>query len=262
MTARKKQTAPTRKKKVAKGKGASRPTKKAPELPAAIPLPTSTTDPGYQAWLESVESFGGVSPEEVVKERKGGPVMDMTRSPNPPRVIPRVPFETENGVTEYWLENVDGEGIAATTREGLEDRRGGLLQGIAHERERLQPTVTHLQELLDPGHTKRIAPQVTPLPQPDSLQAISNENQGRGGSGEDGEESTIPTERRTRPLGVAEAAKLMGYLGSPKQVTKALRSAMTAGAIKFIMLTRKSYIFDRFDFVSESQKHLGPVRPV
>jgi hypothetical protein len=91
----------------------------------------------------------------------------------------------------------------------------------------------------------------------DRPEGVSSEQ----GDAEDAEESTIPPERRTRPLGVAEAAKLMGYQGSAKARTDRLRGAMKAGAIRSICINRQSYVFDRNDFPKESQPKLTPSHP-
>jgi hypothetical protein len=78
-------------------------------------------------------------------------------------------------------------------------------------------------------------------------------------SGKEGDPTTIPPDRRTRPLGIAEAARLMGYKG--KKCGDALRRAMTAGAVRFMRLTRQSYVFDRADFPFASQAKLTPTHP-
>jgi hypothetical protein len=68
----------------------------------------------------------------------------------------------------------------------------------------------------------------------------------------------IPPARRTRPLSISEAARLMGYRGNKKQAAKQLKSAMNAGAIAFERLSRQRYVFDRLDFPEESWPRLTP----
>jgi hypothetical protein len=68
----------------------------------------------------------------------------------------------------------------------------------------------------------------------------------------------IPLDRRTRPLGLAEAARLMGY-EKGRKAGAVLRRAMDAGAVAYEQLTRQSFIFDRNDFPPEAQRQLGPM---
>jgi hypothetical protein len=75
------------------------------------------------------------------------------------------------------------------------------------------------------------------------------------------EDTTIPSEQRTRPLGIAEAARLMGYKGARKKAGQSLRLAMDVGAVKYVKLTRQNYIFDRRDFPAEAHPKLAPTGP-
>src|SRR5262249_8725472 len=65
--------------------------------------------------------------------------------------------------------------------------------------------------------------------------------------GDEDEETEIPSERRTRPLTLAEAARLMGYRGDTKAKQRQLRTAMDAGSVRYKRLTRQRYVFDRND---------------
>jgi hypothetical protein len=75
------------------------------------------------------------------------------------------------------------------------------------------------------------------------------------------EQRPIPGPQRTRPLAMAEAARLMGYSGNSKQRVKQLRQAMNAGLVRFEKLTRQAYVFDRRRFPAESRAKLTPTRP-
>jgi len=77
----------------------------------------------------------------------------------------------------------------------------------------------------------------------------------------DDEGSAIPPEQRTRPLGIAEAARLMGHKGARKKAGESLRRAMDGGAVKFVRLTRQSYIFDRREFPAKAHPKLDPTGP-
>jgi hypothetical protein len=71
----------------------------------------------------------------------------------------------------------------------------------------------------------------------------------------------IPPARRTRPLSISEAARLMGYRGNKKQAGKKLKRAMKAGAVASEMLSRQQFIFDRSDFPEEAQPRVAPTGP-
>jgi hypothetical protein len=61
----------------------------------------------------------------------------------------------------------------------------------------------------------------------------------------------IPPQFRTRPLGVEEAAVLMGY--KSRRPARSLRSAMKRGKFPFEELTRQSYVFDVRKFPPTAQ---------
>jgi hypothetical protein len=79
----------------------------------------------------------------------------------------------------------------------------------------------------------------------------------------------IPPERRTRPLTMSEAARLMGYtenragarLRTTKQAVKCLRAAINYGAIACEKLNRQQYIFDINDFPEAVHAQLTPTGP-
>jgi hypothetical protein len=77
----------------------------------------------------------------------------------------------------------------------------------------------------------------------------------------DDEGSAIPPEHRTRPLGIAEAARLMGHTGRGRKAGELLRRAMDGGAVKYVKFTRQSYIFDRRDFPAKAHPKLDPTGP-
>jgi hypothetical protein len=64
----------------------------------------------------------------------------------------------------------------------------------------------------------------------------------------------IPPERLTRPMGVAEAAKLMEYKGKPRAAGRRLARAMQAGSVRFVRINRQTYKFDIEDFPAESRE--------
>jgi hypothetical protein len=68
--------------------------------------------------------------------------------------------------------------------------------------------------------------------------------------------NTIPPERRTIPLTLKEAARLMGYEG--EKAAEQLRAAMKAMAVGYKRLTRQRYVFDRAEFPAESQSQIIP----
>jgi hypothetical protein len=76
----------------------------------------------------------------------------------------------------------------------------------------------------------------------------------------------IPPEKRTRPLGMQEAAQLMGYTRLPnegrrpiKKAVAMLRAAMNDCCVDYEKRTRKQYIFNRDDFPKEAQDRIRPV---
>jgi hypothetical protein len=71
----------------------------------------------------------------------------------------------------------------------------------------------------------------------------------------------IPSSQRTRPMTLAEAARLMGYKGDRQSVTRQLKAAINAGAVRGEKRNRQSYIFDRNDFPEESQQKTLPSQP-
>jgi hypothetical protein len=73
------------------------------------------------------------------------------------------------------------------------------------------------------------------------------------------DDTTIPAERRTRPLGIAEAARLMGF--KSKKAGEVLRRSMDDGAVKYKRLTRQSYVFDRDAFPAAAHPKLTPTDP-
>jgi hypothetical protein len=93
-----------------------------------------------------------------------------------------------------------------------------------------------------------------------SIAAIESILRGQDATDLDDEDTSIPPERRTRPLGIAEAARLMGYGGGRKAGEK-LRKAMGHGAVQFKKLTRQSYVFDLNDFPQASHAKVTPTHP-
>ena len=76
---------------------------------------------------------------------------------------------------------------------------------------------------------------------------------------------SIPPAKRTRPMSLKEAARLMGYTLDgrgravpSKKAAESLRKAMDAGAIAFEELTRKRFVFSRDDFPKESWSKILP----
>jgi hypothetical protein len=68
----------------------------------------------------------------------------------------------------------------------------------------------------------------------------------------------IPMGKRTRPMSLGEAAKLMGYRGTSKTAGKKLKAAMDVGSVPFEKKTRQQFIFSRDDFPSENQNRIKP----
>ncbi len=68
----------------------------------------------------------------------------------------------------------------------------------------------------------------------------------------------IPLPCRSRPLGMAEAAKLMGYRGTKKAAAKRLKSAIDSGAIRCIRINRQTYVFDTKSFPPEALPRVRP----
>jgi hypothetical protein len=90
---------------------------------------------------------------------------------------------------------------------------------------------------------------------------IKNQEMAKGSK--EKESPTIPSEYRTRPMTMIEAAGLMGYCRTrgPKEAVKALRAAINGGEIHCERLTRQQHIFDRREFPDESQAKLTPTDP-
>jgi hypothetical protein len=78
------------------------------------------------------------------------------------------------------------------------------------------------------------------------------------------ESPAIPPEHRTRPMSMAEAAKLMGYTATKdgqkirriKKAVDILRSSIKDGTVAHEALNRKQHIFDRRQFPKEAQGQL------
>lgn len=68
----------------------------------------------------------------------------------------------------------------------------------------------------------------------------------------------IPSQRRTRPLALSEAARLLWTSGTIKKRAERLRGLIVGGNIAFERLNRQSYVFDRGDFQSEVHNQLLP----
>jgi hypothetical protein len=68
------------------------------------------------------------------------------------RAVPLVQVDKrEDGTPEMrYLDTVDGVGISARTREGIEDCRKGVLLGQAHAQEQMRTAVGPIMELLGP----------------------------------------------------------------------------------------------------------------
>jgi hypothetical protein len=87
---------------------------------------------------------------------------------------------------------------------------------------------------------------------------------GKGIKGGQQPRKKIPAKYRTRPLGMAAAAALMGYtskadgtsIRSLKDAVKMLRAAIEDGFIAHEALNRKQHVFDRRDFPAEAQAKL------
>jgi hypothetical protein len=109
------------------------------------------TDPGYQAWFDSVTSFGNVPPEEIVRrsfaprpevakeevrELCGVRVIALIAAPCTEDDPSNAAILAKDG--QLFLETVEGVHIGAPSREALEERREGVLLGKAHEREELR----------------------------------------------------------------------------------------------------------------------------
>ncbi len=63
----------------------------------------------------------------------------------------------------------------------------------------------------------------------------------------------IPPSKRTRPMSLKEAARLMGYMAAgSKKAAERLRRAMDVGAVAFEQQTRKAFVFSRDDFPKEN----------
>jgi hypothetical protein len=69
----------------------------------------------------------------------------------------------------------------------------------------------------------------------------------------------IPAEHRTRPLGLGETARLMGYKGNRRSQTAKLRRLMEDGSLAFEKRTRQSYVFDLRDFPAASHAKALPI---
>jgi hypothetical protein len=82
----------------------------------------------------------------------------------------------------------------------------------------------------------------------ESVPAPTQTNRNPGASGPTASDpipsNKIPPDRRTRPLGVEQAARLLGYTGKAKAVRKRLRTAMDSGNMPYEKMTQQSYIFD------------------
>jgi hypothetical protein len=77
----------------------------------------------------------------------------------------------------------------------------------------------------------------------------------------------IHPNRRTIPLPLGEAARLMGYKGDKNLKTKKLRAAIDTGAVTCEKLTRQQFVFDKHQFPKEvwnklsSHESLHPKSP-
>jgi hypothetical protein len=70
----------------------------------------------------------------------------------------------------------------------------------------------------------------------------------------------IPAEKRTRPMTLRAAARLMGY-GNSQDAAERLRAAVDAGAVAHEKLTRQQHIFSKDDFPKDVWSQLVPTGP-
>jgi hypothetical protein len=70
-------------------------------------------------------------------------------------------------------------------------------------------------------------------------------------------QSKIPPAKRTRPMSLREAARLMGYENS-RDAAEKLRAAIKTGALKYEKLTRQQHVFSIDDFPSNIHKQILP----
>jgi hypothetical protein len=238
----------------------------APSTPPAAPLgsrpagmdmpippnPRSTTDRIYQDWLDCVCIHGGGfvarATSALAEQTEAIPTIKTDRT------IARMQVATEDGQTEsLYIENVEGVGIAAPTREALDERRDGVLLGKAHEQEAIRRALGPLLDRLRPaGPTVDQASARFLVSSPRTADSAASHDEA-----DEHRQPTIPPEHRTRPLGVAEAARLMGH-GTGRQAGAILRRAMDASAVAYHRLTRQRYVFDRREFPAAAQPKLTP----
>ena len=100
----------------------------------------SSADPGYQDWFQSVVRFGNLSPEEILRrvfapqeEGQREEPIEVTGLRTITRIeSPGTEDDKDNAAClashgQVFLEQVEGVGMAAPTREALEDIRFGVL---------------------------------------------------------------------------------------------------------------------------------------
>jgi hypothetical protein len=69
---------------------------------------------------------------------------------------------------------------------------------------------------------------------------------------------TIPSDRRSRPMTLAEAAKLMGYRGNRRNIAKRLKQQLEDNGSRFETINRQTYVFDVDDFPATVRHKLLP----
>jgi hypothetical protein len=80
----------------------------------------------------------------------------------------------------------------------------------------------------------------------------------RDGSSQDCDPNPVVREHRTRPLGVTEAGRLMGFVGDNASVRKRMRAFMDSTKYKFYRISRQSYVFYIRKFPIDKRLDVSP----
>jgi hypothetical protein len=71
-------------------------------------------------------------------------------------------------------------------------------------------------------------------------------------------QASIPSDRRSRPMTLREAARLMGYRGNPRNIAKRLRQHLDDNGSRYERINRQTYVFDVTAFSEAVRPKLLP----
>ncbi len=147
----------------------------APPTPSP-PQPTSAADPACLEWINYVCGQGGgfiAAPGAT----QPAPEIPTIRARPVPQI--RVGKREDETPELLYLDTVEGVGIGARTREGLEDCREGVLQGQAHERQAIRAAIGPVLNLLGPAISPSATADTTSPTSPDARPAAGESTQAK-----------------------------------------------------------------------------------